>query len=428
MKSTPQTIVLLGAGFTTRNMGVWALASGAITSAWHAFPKAQIYIFDYHTKPADYQVKHPGGAGVVRLINLRYSKKIWLRNNIARLLLTAFAIRALPSRSLRKRLISRNFWLRILQEADFIGSIAGGDSFSDIYGFGRFIYVTLPQFLVLALGKPLVLLPQTIGPFRNSLAKIIGRSILRHARKVYTRDYESLKTVRRLIGHDFERLQFCYDLGFVLESYIRKKKLPKCFIKRECCSPFIGLNVSGLLYIGGYTRNNMFGMKTDYCKLINSVINHFIRKHNAQIVLVPHVYGKDENSESDLTACRIIYDNIDHSISSYLHVIDGDYDHHELKAIIGQCDFFLGARMHACIAALSQCVPAIGLAYSRKFRGVYESIDIAELVVDLRDNYADRSLELIKNAYQKRIEFREKLKVVMPAVRESVLNLFAQFY
>jgi polysaccharide pyruvyl transferase WcaK-like protein len=37
-------------------------------------------------------------------------------------------------------------------------------------------------------------------------------------------------------------------------------------------------------------------------------------------------------------------------------------------------DFFMGARMHACIAALSSGVAVAPMAYSRKFAGLFGSI------------------------------------------------------
>jgi colanic acid/amylovoran biosynthesis protein len=37
-------------------------------------------------------------------------------------------------------------------------------------------------------------------------------------------------------------------------------------------------------------------------------------------------------------------------------------------------DFFTGARMHACIAALSSGVPVLPMAYSRKFAGLFGTL------------------------------------------------------
>ena len=48
-----------------------------------------------------------------------------------------------------------------------------------------------------------------------------------------------------------------------------------------------------------------------------------------------------------------------------------------MKYLIGQCDFFVGSRMHSCIAAVSQCVPAVSIAYSDKFIGVMATLGLS---------------------------------------------------
>src|SRR5437899_10118544 len=122
----------------------------------------------------------------------------------------------MPFRGIRRRLILRNPWLRILDEADAIGSLAGGDSFSDVYGLGRLIYVCLPQLVVLALGKPLHLLPQTIGPFDTRIGKRLAKFIQCRGAQVYTRD-RNWRPDDKSHVIDAQRVQFCYDLGFTLD-------------------------------------------------------------------------------------------------------------------------------------------------------------------------------------------------------------------
>jgi polysaccharide pyruvyl transferase WcaK-like protein len=41
--------------------------------------------------------------------------------------------------------------------------------------------------------------------------------------------------------------------------------------------------------------------------------------------------------------------------------------------------------MHACIAALSQGIPCVGIAYSRKFRGVFETVGLPDMALDARE-------------------------------------------
>ncbi|CAD7766607.1 MAG: Polysaccharide pyruvyl transferase [Candidatus Argoarchaeum ethanivorans] len=417
-------IVLLGASFTTRNLGVWALTSGAITSVLHSNPNVQVKLVDYHTEPLNYEIRHRTGRCYVQLINLRFSKKIWLPNNIALLILKALIIRAVPFQTIRSKFIARNFWLKQIKQADFVGSIAGGDSFSDIYGIARLIYVSLPQILTHLVGNNLVILPQTIGPFKSSLSKFIAFSILKRARKIYSRDRDSLKVVKDLLKGDNRNMEFCYDMAFVLEPILKSNRIPEWLLKSDKRIPIIGFNISGLLYMGGYTRQNMFGLKDDYRKIIHDLIKYMVEVHNAKIMLVPHVLGSVDNSESDVAACIEIYRQTKDELKEHLYVIEDEYDQHELKALIGYSDFFIGSRMHACIAALSQCIPAVGLAYSRKFRGVFESIGMEKTVIDLRTQNGKSVIATVNKIFQHRIEIKSQLEQKIPDARTAVLDLF----
>lgn len=421
------TVGLLGASFGTNNLGVAALTCGTIASVYHSYPDANLFLLDYGKEPAVYRVQHPGGAANVDFVNIRFSKRFYLKNNIAFLLFLAFCLKIVPSRKLRGRLFQRNHILGTIWNADILCSLAGGDSFSDIYGLGRLIYVTLPQFLVLLIGKPLILLPQTLGPFKGTLAKAIARIIVKRSKKVYTRDPGGLETIGELAVSNHGQLAFSQDMGFAMEPEIHTERMPPWLAEQKNNGiPFVGLNVSGLLYIGGYTRCNMFGIKSDYRKLIHNLIDLLIRKHGVHVMLVPHVFGEGEDSESDLIACRKVFDETAENMRGHLHLLEQRYDQYEIKALIGKCDFFIGSRMHACIAAISQCIPSIGLAYSRKFHGVFESVGIKELVIDIRECDEDSVLATVDRSYRRIPEYRAKLEGTIPAVKESVLGLFRQ--
>jgi polysaccharide pyruvyl transferase WcaK-like protein len=48
------------------------------------------------------------------------------------------------------------------------------------------------------------------------------------------------------------------------------------------------------------------------------------------------------------------------------------------------CGFFIGSRMHACLAAISQCVPTVSIAYSSKFITVMKTFSMGHYVADPR--------------------------------------------
>jgi polysaccharide pyruvyl transferase WcaK-like protein len=82
--------------------------------------------------------------------------------------------------------------------------------------------------------------------------------------------------------------------------------------------------------------------------------------------------------------------------------------------------------MHACIAALSQNVPTISIAYSRKFAGVMQTIGVENLVADPRKLEKDEIIGIIDDAFEQRASLRGHLETTMPRVKETVLNLFAE--
>jgi polysaccharide pyruvyl transferase WcaK-like protein len=84
----------------------------------------------------------------------------------------------------------------------------------------------------------------------------------------------------------------------------------------------------------------------------------------------------------------------------------------------------MGARMHACIAALSQEVPAVGLAYSKKFHGVFSSLNFENNVIDLRTLTEDEILSNLMDKYEKRQEARDSLIVQLPKIKEQILTIF----
>ena len=417
-------ILLLGATFGTGNMGVGALTAGALTIASRAFPHARIALLDYARNPTTSSLRVGDRVVEAPLVNLRFTWKLFLKNNVALLIVLALLARLAGPR-LGKRILRANRTLDVISRADLALALSGGDSFSDIYGVGRFMYVTLPQILLVLLGRNLVLLPQTVGPFAGRPARALARWLLRQTDRVHVRDLESLQTARALLGTEQAdlRVRFCNDVGFVVEPHCPQELNAGALDLEDSARvrPIVGINISGLLAIGGYSRRNMFALKVDYINLMEACVRMFIDDHNVDVLLVPHVFGTSD--ESDVNAIDKLYWRLAELYAGRVFRVAGHYDQNELKYVIGKCDFFVGARMHACIAALSQAVPAIGVAYSNKFSGVFASVGTGDLVVDLRTCELDSAIGRIGEAYCRRAELSAILARTLPAVKARVLGL-----
>ena len=99
---------------------------------------------------------------------------------------------------------------------------------------------------------------------------------------------------------------FCFDMGFVIGAFRPNSMI---FGGLDLDAPgtglLVGVNVSGLLLIGGYDRKNMFGLGIDYRRLILEVIRVLIVERGATVLLVPHVFG--DHIESDERAVGSVY-------------------------------------------------------------------------------------------------------------------------
>ena len=421
-------ICLLGASFDTGNMGVSALAESSIKVILNKWPDAEIILLGSGYAPREYHLSILNKEICVRILPIRFCKNIFLPYHFLKFVFYGLLLKILPGLRMRQYVANRNKYFRLLFETDFVADITGGDGFNDIYGFRRFFLVFLSKWLVLLLGKKLVLLPQTYGPFKRPLTQKMAKYILNHANLVYSRDRAGIEYLKNVLNIDANsgKVRFVPDLAFILDS--RKPDnfdttlLPKA---KDGNTTLVGLNISGLLFNGGYTKDNMFGLKTDYRSLVHKIIDLFVDEKKAVIILVPHVFPPTGwEVESDPEACRKTYELTKNTYKERILLANGKYNHNEIKYIIGLCDFFIGSRMHACIAAISQNIPTVGIAYSKKFEGVFESIGLGDCVADTRNCDEEEVLEKLESVFKRRNQIRNRLEHVIPQVKENILGIF----
>jgi colanic acid/amylovoran biosynthesis protein len=420
-------VCLIGAGIDYGNMGVRALACSLIKLALEGQPDAIVQLLYSNRTGGFRDIRMKSRTAQVEVLNFRLSPKSRFNEHLLGILCKTLLYRFVPLPPLRRWLRRTNRWIDSLLQADFIGDVCGGDSFSDIYGLRRLIVSEFPCFIALLLGKPLVMLPQTYGPFSGGPARFVARYIFKRAARIYARDLTSLEVVKKLLGKRAasKSINFCPDVAFALEAIPPAQTKIKPSLDDAASAPeaLIGLNVSGLLHMGGYTRDNMFGLRFDYREFIARLLERLINETDAHMLLVPHTFGA--SAENDQAACREVWLKASERHGERIHLLEGEYDQNEVKAVIGQCSFFLGSRMHSCIAGLSQGVPSVGLAYSRKFLGVFESIGVSEMALDLRQLELEETLDSCLQLFAERDRVTALLREKIPEAKER-LRQFVQ--
>ena len=414
ISTRPRRACILGASLDVGNRGVLALGISVAALVNRFSPGAIAFHYPHHSG----DLKRLAGDDLqsdieVEVLNCRMSPRSALPNHIVVIL-----VLALLHRCGFRSPAERNPWLRSLLTADFIGDITGGDSFSDIYGFRRFLLGSLPLVSVALLGRPFTMLPQTYGPFRWPASRALARVLLRAAAVILTRDRHCAPLVNRLCGRT---PVFTPDVAFTLEA--RKPQVVEftpgpLHLNRD--ELIIGVNVSGLLYMGGYTGRNMFGLRSSYRELIDQLVESLLRSTDAKILLVAHVFGPEREEE----ACASLLKSAGMRHPGRVFALAGQPSERELKWVLGQTQFVVGSRMHACIAALSQCVPAVGLAYSDKFLGVFDSVGMGSAIIDLRSTEIPDVIARTLSAWHRRTEITSELQQRMPSVRSNINETF----
>lgn len=380
----PVTIGIMGTPLSSGNRGVLALGAALTRLCLDAAPGAEAVYFGSHRDDRPVVMRPHGRDYPLRVVHWRMSPKGALRHHLFVIVAGSFLYRFLPLPALRRWLAAKIPWIGEVARARLVGDVRGGDSFSDIYGLKRLLLASLPVLSVIWIKRGIVLFPQTYGPFKSRTSRWIAQWIVRRATTVVARDKESQRIARDLARPDQEVL-LSPDVAFALhadkmESALFNFQLQPQLIPKDA----IGLNVNGLMFNGGYTGKNMFGLKLDYRPFLTQLATELLSLHPGPLLLVPHTYAPAGDVESDNEACRLLKESLPPALQSRVFIVTGDYDCHQLKGIIARCLFFVGSRMHSCIAALSQGVPCVGVAYSMKFRGVFESVGMADWVVDGR--------------------------------------------
>lgn len=280
--------------------------------------------------------------------------------------------------SLKRILVGASKFPKAVRRSDIVFDIGEGDSFADIYGQSRFNIQILSKFICQLFNKPLILSPQTIGPFAKSYNRTIASYVIKKCRKVFARDNLSFDYLVKNGNQDnaLEVIDVAFKLPYTKSTVVNNKFA-------------IGINVSGLLYNGGYTKDNQFGLTVDYPKLVHELIEKLHQKDNVEIWLVPHVITDTFPVEDDYQVSLKLQEKY-----PFLKIAPKFESPSQAKSFISKLNFFTGARMHACIAAFSSGVPVIPMAYSRKFNGLFGSLNYFH-VADCRALSNQQVIEMI---------------------------------
>lgn len=172
---------------------------------------------------------------------------------------------------------------------------------------------------------------------------------------------------------------------------------------------YIGINYS--IYVNGGTEEKK------RFEIIIQFIRNVLDNTKMDIILIPHVYWKEENDVIILKKIKEHFLKEDRVI-----LLQKRYKSTELKYVISKCRFFLGARTHSVIGAYSSGVPTLALGYSIKSKGIAKDIfgDFESYVIDFTklENY-----EELSGKFKNIVDHEEEIKDILKIKNNEYKNL-----
>lgn len=317
------------------------------------------------------------------------------------------------------RFLMRYSRLEEYATADII-VVRGTDTLTDQYGrlgLDSLVMRCSGILIGVILKKPTIICGHSIGPFKSWIGRTITRFVLDRVSLITSRDEITSANLSR-IGVKNPNVFETADLAFLLEP-VPRKYAKEILLKEGIFvrNPLVGISASRLIstYLPSRSRIEAYAR---YIEFIAKITDYIIDKFHATVIFIPHVIGPGKKYDDRLVS-RDIFELVHNKKD--VKLISGDYSPQELKGIIGLCNLFIGARMHAVISALSMYVPSLALSYLYKTKGILKMVGQEKWICHIqRLDYQD-AITKVEALWASRNQIRRELESKMKTVRKRAL-------
>lgn len=296
---------------------------------------------------------------------------------------------------------------KTLRNADIIIP-SGGDIFTSDYGNFR-----KHASILISSKTPVYLCSHTIGPF-NKADEAYFLKCLKNVKAISVREKSSYDYLKSLDINT--RVEHVADVAFHLPILGREEAVRilagfNLDIEKD---KVIALSISkGIIKYSGLDDSQYY---QEWVKLIKILV-----EEGYKIVLIPHVTEINPDN-NDVLAGKAVLQLLPLDVLQSVFHLSGELSASEFKTVIGYCDALIGTRTHATIASLSQCIPTVSIAYSRKALGIMTDVFGSELADRLTIDAKVMSAKNIYEAFKLSLEFKPSDNVIADIKKQSWKN------
>ncbi len=269
------------------------------------------------------------------------------------------------------------------------------------------------------LGVPTFYMPQAWGPFSTAEGRTRADRVIRGASAVFARDAYSYECLQQLPSFSEAKVRIASDIAFTFRG--DSEAVGQSLLGGLGCapdgSPLIGIVPSMRVY----ERTPQRGSDSSYVRCLCAIAEHFIREHDARVVLMPHeIRPGGAGEQDDRYLCRIISEELAPTRAAF--AATDDYTAEQLKSMIGRMDLMVSSRFHAIVAALSLRRPVVAVSWSHKYWELLQSVGLGEFVHTDDNLEAGALVELCAHAWSEREQLTALLEQHVPEHERSAEN------
>ena len=263
--------------------------------------------------------------------------------------------------------------------------VVKGGGFIHAFGGVRAPYYIWFQLFYLRLahrlGKRVIVLPNSFGPFMGWTVRSQIRRVLSRSCVVLARESISAHALESVLNAPVRVLA---DMGYFLEAAPRSVGEAAC---RSAAVP-LGSQPCVAFTLRPWRFPGTIGPAAGFARYVAAMaalVRH-VGRRGFHPVLVSHVLGPGAHEDD-----RLALDELEVALSAVSYSrIDHPGDCRDLKAIYGCMDYVVGTRFHSVIFAQSSGVPCLAIGYGgNKSAGIMRDCGLAEFVVPIEEVSAE---------------------------------------
>jgi colanic acid/amylovoran biosynthesis protein len=270
--------------------------------------------------------------------------------------------------------------LRAYADADLVIS-KGGTYLVEIYDLTPHLFDLR---LCTLLRRPLVLAPQSLGPFTNPRTQRALRKVFRHA-LVFVRDEKSLEHIQAL-HVDNSNVMVSADSAFALAD----QAVLAASRDRPLRRPMrVAISVREWRH---FRATDGTGMER-YATAVAAVVGHLVRHYGARVTFLSTCQGVPDYWTDDSRVARKIVEKLADDVAREVSVDSDYYGTEELLEELSAFDLAISTRMHFGILALAVGIPVFPIAYEFKTAELFRRLGLSAHVLDIDELSPARAVD-----------------------------------